>query len=130
MIPKWAHDIRLEDIKNPAMAELAELVGIEAMMKIVETYSGSALYIPKTESVLAAIRDRHIREEFDGTNGHKLAIRYNVSDSWVLRVVNEKQIFGQVAVSQALMDLGRGTMSDFTNLTIHGISQSTMMLRE
>ena len=54
------------------------------------------LYIPKMESVLASIRDRHIREEFDGTNGHKLAIRYNVSDSWVLRVVNEKQLFGQM----------------------------------
>lgn len=98
MIPKWAQDMRMEDVKNPAMADLAELVGIEAMMKIVEMYSGSVLYIPKMESVLAAIRDRHIREEFDGTNGHKLAIRYNVSDSWVLRVVNEKQVFGQTCM--------------------------------
>ena len=96
MIPKWAQDMRMEDIKSPAMADLAELIGIEAMMKIVEMYSGSVLYIPKMESVLASIRDRHIREEFDGTNGHKLAIRYNVSDSWVLRVVNEKQPFGQM----------------------------------
>lgn len=98
MIPKWAQDIRMEDIRNDSMADLAELVGVEAMMKIVETYSGSVLYIPKMESVLAPIRDRHIREEFDGTNGHKLAIRYNVSDSWVLRVVNERQVYGQTSM--------------------------------
>ena len=53
MIPKWAQDMRMEDIKSPAMADLAELIGIEAMMKIVEMYSGSVLYIPKMESVLA-----------------------------------------------------------------------------
>lgn len=98
MIPRWAQDMRMEDIRNDSMADLAELVGVEAMMKIVETYSGSVLYIPKMESVLAPIRDRHIREEFDGTNGHKLAIRYNVSDSWVLRVVNERQVYGQTSM--------------------------------
>lgn len=98
MIPKWAQDMRMEDIKNPAMADLAELVGIEAMIKIVEMFSGSMLYIPKMESVLAPIRDRHIREEFDGTNSRKLAIRYNVSESWVFRVVNEKQVFGQTSM--------------------------------
>ncbi len=98
MIPKWAQDMRMEDIKNSTVAELAEIVGIEAAMKIVEVYSGSVIYLPKMESVLATVRDRHIREEFDGTNGHKLAIRYNVSDSWVLRVVNEKQVFGQTSM--------------------------------
>ena len=61
-------------------------------------YSGSVLYIPKMESVLAAIRDRHIREEFDGTNSRRLALRYNVSESWVFRVANEKQVFGQTSM--------------------------------
>lgn len=98
MIPKWAQDMRMEDIKSPAMADLAELIGIEAMMKIVETFSGSMLYIPKVESVLAPIRDRHIREEFDGTNSRRLALRYNVSESWVFRVANEKQVFGQTSM--------------------------------
>lgn len=96
MIPAWARDMRMEDIRNETMADLAELIGIDAVTKIAEAYSGSVLYIPKLESLLAPVRDRHIREEFDGTNGHKLALRYNVSDSWVWRVVNEKQIFGQM----------------------------------
>lgn len=102
MIPKWAQDMRMEDIKNSTVAELAEIIGIEAAMKIVEVYSGSVIYLPKMESVLAPVRDRKIREEFDGTNGHKLAIRYNVSDSWVLRVVNEKQVFGQTNMFDTL----------------------------
>lgn len=98
MIPAWARDMRMEDIRNETMADLAELIGIEAMMKIVETFSGSMLYIPKVESVLAPIRDRHIREEFDGTNSRRLALRYNVSESWVFRVANEKQVFGQTSM--------------------------------
>ncbi len=96
MIPKWARDVRMEDIKSPTLVELAELVGIETMMQIVEAYSGSVIYIPKADSVISSIRDRHIREEFDGTNSRKLAIKYNVSESWIFRVANEKQIFGQV----------------------------------
>lgn len=98
MIPKWAKDMRMDDIKNPAMAEMAELVGIDAMMKIVECYSGSVIYIPKLESVLASIRDRHIREEYDGKNSRQLGIRYNVSESWVFRVVNRDQVYGQTSI--------------------------------
>lgn len=95
MIPKWAQDVRMEDIKNTTLAELAELVGLETMLRIVETYSGSVIYIPKADSVIGSIRDRHIREEYDGTNSRRLAIKYNVSESWVFRIANEKQLFGQ-----------------------------------
>lgn len=98
MIPKWADDVQPEDIKSETMRDLAGVIGFEALMKLVEAYSGMVIYVPKADSVLSAIRDRHIREEFDGTNGRKLAIRYNVSESWVNRVANERGCFGQTTM--------------------------------
>lgn len=96
MIPSWARDVRLEDLKSETMRELAEVIGFDATMRLVETYSGMVIYVPKMDSVLSAIRARLIREEFDGTNARKLAIRYNVSESWVNRVVNERGCYGQM----------------------------------
>lgn len=96
MIPRWAEDVRPDDLQNETMQELAELVGMEGMLRIVESYSGMVIYVPKLDSLLKSIRDRHIREEYDGTNAKRLALRYGVSESWINRVANERQIHGQI----------------------------------
>lgn len=96
MIPKWAADIRPDDLQNQTMQDLAELVGMDDMLRIVESYSGMVIYVPKLDSILKAVRDRHIREEYEGTNAKRLALRYDVSESWVNRIVNERQVHGQM----------------------------------
>lgn len=85
--PTWAKDVQLEDLQNPTIRDLAEIVGVEAAMEIVATYSGMVIYIPKLDSVYRVMRDRKIREEYDGYNTRQLAKRYDVSESWVRRVV-------------------------------------------
>ena len=40
MIPSWAHDVKPEDITNATMLDLAELLGTENMLTLVESYSG------------------------------------------------------------------------------------------
>lgn len=96
MIPRWMTDIRPDDLQNQTLQELVELIGMDGMLRLVESYSGMVIYVPKLDSVIKMVRDRHIREEFDGTNSRKLALRYDVSESWVYRVVNEKQLHGQI----------------------------------
>ena len=82
MIPSWAHDVKPEDITNATMLDLAELLGTENMLTLVESYSGMIIYIPKLDSLLRNIRDRRIRQEYDGTNTRALALKYDVSESW------------------------------------------------
>lgn len=98
MRPSWARDIQMEDLRSDTLRELAETIGLEAAMQLAETYGGMVLYVPKADSVLGAVRDRHIRQEYDGTNARKLAIRYNVSESWVNRVANARECFGQTSM--------------------------------
>ena len=86
MIPSWAHDVKPEDITNATMLDLAELLGTENMLTLVESYSGMIIYVPK---------------EYDGTNTRALALKYDVSESWVKRIasIDERgEIRGQTSL--------------------------------
>ena len=101
MIPSWAHDVKPEDITNATMLDLAELLGTENMLTLVESYSGMSIYVPKLDSLLRNIRDRRIRQEYDGTNTRALALKYDVSESWVKRIasIDERgEIRGQTSL--------------------------------
>lgn len=95
MTPSWAKDVQIDDLQNHTIRDLAEVVGVEAAVEIVATYSGMVIYIPKLDSVYRAMRDRKIREEYDGYNSRQLAKRYNVTESWVRRLVGGR-IDGQI----------------------------------
>ncbi len=43
------------------MLDLAELLGTENMLTLVESYSGMIIYVPKLDSLPRNIRDRRIR---------------------------------------------------------------------
>lgn len=69
---------------------LAELIGLENFKKIVRTFNGTSIYIPKIESVEKAVRDKMIREEFDGSNYKDLALKYGLTEVWIRIIVMEK----------------------------------------
>ena len=72
------------------MLDLAELLGTENMLtlELLKSYSGMIIYVPKLDSLLRNIRDRRIRQEYDGTNTRALALKYDVSESWVKRIAS------------------------------------------
>lgn len=89
--------------------ELAELIGIETYRRLVKTYGGTSVYIPKAESLEKAIRDKLIKEEFDGSNYRELAKRYGLTEAWVRSITQEKMdeirrtpIPGQMDISDFL----------------------------
>lgn len=71
--------------------ELAEIIGIEAYKKLVANYAGSFLYIQKIDSVLKDLRDKEIREKFDGGNYGSLAREYDLAEATVRDIVAEKR---------------------------------------
>ena len=87
----------MEDIKSPAMADLAELIGIEAMMKIVEMWPAArCCTFPKMESVLASIRDRHPGRVRRNERTQARDSLQRQRQLGAPSVVNEKQLFGQM----------------------------------
>lgn len=77
------------DMLPEAHRRLAEVIGLEATLKLCEIYGGAPLYIPKLDALLAAQRARCIRAEYDGSNTAQLARRYGVSMRTVQTTLSE-----------------------------------------
>ncbi|MDO4720726.1 MAG: Mor transcription activator family protein [Peptostreptococcaceae bacterium] len=91
--------LSLQDIPTADARRLAEIVGIENYIKIVEQFGGLALYIPKRDTLLRKIRNHEIRSKFNGTNYKELALEYNlteVSIRTILAELAETHLPGQI----------------------------------
>lgn len=85
--------------------KIAELVGMNGFRNLVRTFGGTAIYIPKVESLEKTVRDQRIREEFDGSNYRELAIKYGLTETWIrsivldkIREIREKPLEGQISI--------------------------------
>lgn len=67
---------------------ITEYIGIDAFKKLVELLGGSSLYIPKEASLTRPIRNRVIREKFNG-DYRVLARKYDISEAQVRNIVGE-----------------------------------------
>lgn len=71
------------------LQDLVDLIGIESFIKLIKVYGGSSLYIPNENSVLKPIRNRLIKEHFNGNNYKQLAKEFKISEMQVRNIVNE-----------------------------------------
>ena len=72
--------------------DLAETIGMEAFLKLVEVYGGTGrLYIPQASILTIPIRNTQIRQEYDGTNLAKLSGKWGLSENSVRKIVRPKK---------------------------------------
>ena len=81
--------IQLDNLEEEQKA-LAELIGMDAFRSLVRAFNGTSIYIPKIESLEKTVRDQLIKEEFDGGNYRKLALKYGLTETWIRNIVLEK----------------------------------------
>lgn len=81
--------VHLDDLKED-QRQLAELIGMDAFLKMVDAYGGSWIYIPMKKSVTLRNRNEQICAEFTGENYRELALRYNLSVSMIRSITEEK----------------------------------------
>ena len=79
-------ELTVEDIPN-SYRDIAEYIGIESFKKLVELSGGSYLYIPKESSLTRPIRNRIIRERFNG-DYKVLARKYNITEAQIRNIVD------------------------------------------
>ena len=84
---------------------MAQLIGVENLIRLSEIYGGTSIYIPKVDDLLKNSRYAAIMREFDGTNIRYLARKYGVSERTVYRLVSEllqtekpKRMEGQISI--------------------------------
>jgi Mor family transcriptional regulator len=81
--------IQAEDLPED-LREIAEEIGLEALLRLVVLRGGEPLYLPKKERLAIAARDRAIVDEFNGRNFCELARKHGLTERWV-RVIVAKQ---------------------------------------
>ena len=80
--------ITIEDF-NDELKELAEIIGVGNVVRIVERFQGNQIYISKHESILRKARDRNIRQDFNKNLSYDdIAIKYNLTPSRVRDIVH------------------------------------------
>ena len=73
---------------NGAYSELANLLGIEAVLKIHSAYRGQQITFPVQLFSKNFIK-KQITEEYNGKNVKHLAIKYGYSEKWIRKILNE-----------------------------------------
>lgn len=71
------------------LRELAELIGLENTMKVVDRWGGGYLLVAKCDELLREIRDNAIREEYDAgkTTINALALKHNLHIRTINRIL-------------------------------------------
>lgn len=70
------------------LQDLVDLIGIENFIKLIKVYGGSSLYIPNENSILKPLRNRLIKENFNGNNYKQLAKEFKISEMQVRNIIN------------------------------------------
>lgn len=85
-------DIQIEDLPD-SVQKIAQVIGAYNTVRLACVIGGTTLYFPKKDSLLMEARDRRIKSEYrNGTSYRDLALRYNLAETHVRRIIHEDDI--------------------------------------
>lgn len=76
------------DSLNEEMIFIIENVGMDNFLKLCHQFQGESIYFPKMKSQELTDRNKKIKSEFNGKNTKNLALRYNISERQIKRIVS------------------------------------------
>lgn len=86
-------------------ADTAAIYGLAVSARLRARWAKQFIYFPEGRDLMARVRNAKIYEEFDGRNHNHLAAKYNVSVTWIYRIVEALRA-EHTAGKQADLDLG------------------------
>lgn len=97
--------LTLEDLQEQHR-EIAELIGLDGLLKLADIYGGTSLYIPQVRELKKNRIYKAILEEYDGTNIKQLSGKYQVSEATVYKILKDKIGKVQIPGQMSFMDFG------------------------
>lgn len=86
---------------------VAELIGVDNLLKLAEYVHGDEFYIPAPAFFLRPVRDQKIRNEYNGRNHHELAKKYGLNERTIREICEGLKPEPEVDDRQlTLFDLG------------------------
>jgi len=81
--------LTIDDLPE-AYREVADLIGIQATVALSKNLGGTYFYFPKLDKFLSHVRDAKIRKEFNGSNHKDLARKYNLFETWIRKILDDR----------------------------------------
>ena len=73
---------------NSAYSELANLIGIDAVLMIHSTYRGQQIFFPVDLFSKDFIK-KQIINEYNGNNVRQFALKYGYTEKWIKKILKE-----------------------------------------
>lgn len=80
-------ELKISDLPDQ-FEYMAKIIGIDNMKLLIKEFGGTTLYFPTEKKIYKSARDRQIISEFNGLNYKYLAIKYDMSESYIRSIVN------------------------------------------
>ncbi len=84
----YIDELTLEDL-DEEQQELAEVLGFDSYKNLIKTYGGTSIYVLKKETVCRVVRNRIIRDNFDG-DYKKIARKHKLSDRQIREIIDKR----------------------------------------
>lgn len=88
---KWLDEIRIEELPEP-YNEMAELIGIEATIKLAEYFAKQGIYFRSLDNLVSEKKKQYIIKYFNGANHRELARETGFSIQYVYQIIKEHKI--------------------------------------
>ena len=70
------------------VVELLDEIGFQPTIRLMKRWGGGPIYLPTVTRAFKDLRDHRIREEFDGTNYRELSKKYDLTVSYLRKIIN------------------------------------------
>lgn len=77
-----------EDLPE-GVVDIVDVIGMDAFKSLVKFAGGSNLYVPNESSLVKGVRNRMIRDSFDG-DYRKVSRKFGLSNAQIRTIVNYK----------------------------------------
>lgn len=87
----WMEEIEPNMLPEP-YHKIYEIIGLAATIKLAFEFQGTNVYFAKMDGTIKAIRDKRIRDEYNGYNIKDLVKKYGLTETWVRQILSENPV--------------------------------------
>ena len=66
-------------------------LGIDKMKALFKEFGGTSVYFPTEKMIYKEARDREIMSKYNGVNIKELAVKYNMSESYIRAIISKNK---------------------------------------
>lgn len=81
-------ELTIDDLPE-SQKDIAAAIGLKSYLRLVRLVSGDSVYVCKEDELLRCVRNREIRQKFNGYNFSELAREYNLTTRTVRTIVGD-----------------------------------------